>query len=191
MNIIRMIRFASSAATLRRGQSGGGTRVRRRDFVATLIGAIAAWPCGLRATTVQPAIRVGLAWRASLSDAEKAEIAALANSLPSVDLDVRFDDGKTDVSRASLPALDALGKALSEVVAKEKATIFVIAVLEEAQDDPRKQELALRRAESVKQYLVTKFRLEPAGLVTVSVGDKPGGSCCVRVFNLSTKPKGD
>jgi len=129
-----------------------------------------------------------LAWLAALKNLDQLPP---ADAMPTVDLEIRFDDGKTDVSQASLPALDALGKALAEVAAKDEGTAFIIGVFGQQTDGSDKDELAFRRAEAIKQYLVTKYQLNPVDLLTVSINDKPKDFCCVRVFNLATKPKNE
>jgi hypothetical protein len=161
--------------------------VRRREFIFGLIGAVATTPRALFAMGGQLQASRGFVWPASLNDAERA---AIAGNVPSVDLDIRFEDGKAEVSQDSLPALDQLGKALAETAANEKGATFLVVVIEEAVDNHDKEDLALRRADAIKQYLVSKYHIDPADLISTSMAGKPKESCCLRVFNITAKPKG-
>ena len=81
--------------------------VMQRDFVVALTDAVAARPCDLRAQPTMTGRRPmwrGPAWLAALKDLDQLPP---ADAMPTVDLDIRFEDGKLDVSQASLPALDA------------------------------------------------------------------------------------
>ena len=50
----------------------------------------------------------------SLSLGEREEIAEIAATKPKIDLEIRFDYNSADISKNSMPAVQELGKALSE-----------------------------------------------------------------------------
>ena len=50
----------------------------------------------------------------SLSLGERQEIAELAATKPKIDLEIQFDYNSADISKGSMPAVQELGKALSE-----------------------------------------------------------------------------
>jgi outer membrane protein OmpA-like peptidoglycan-associated protein len=120
----------------------------------------------------------------SLSDEERAELERLLMDPPSIDLEIRFAADSANIEQDSLPALNSLGQALSSM----KGSTFVIAGTTDAIDDSGKQSLAVLRAEAVKQYLVAKYEIDPADLVTTAVASKSGNTCCVRILNVSVKP---
>ena len=50
----------------------------------------------------------------SLSLGEREEVAQLAANKPKIDLEIRFDYNSADISKASMQAVQELGKALSD-----------------------------------------------------------------------------
>src|SRR6185295_14461627 len=61
----------------------------------------------------------------SLTLGERQEIAELAATKPKIDLEIRFDYNSADISKSSMPAVQELGKALSD--AGLKGSTFVVA----------------------------------------------------------------
>src|ERR1700722_2820214 len=61
----------------------------------------------------------------SLSLGEREEIAEIASTKPKIDLDIQFEYNSARISEASLPSVQALGKALSN--ANLKGSTFVVA----------------------------------------------------------------
>jgi len=55
----------------------------------------------------------------SLSMGEREEIADIASTKPNIDLDIRFDYNSADISTASMPSVQALGKAWDDPAAWE------------------------------------------------------------------------
>ncbi len=105
----------------------------------------------------------------SLSMGEREEIAELASSKPKIDLEINFDFNSADISKASLPQVQALGKALSD--ANLKGSTFVVAGHTDAiGSDPFNQDLSERRADTIKRYLVEKYGINGSDLVTVGYG---------------------
>lgn len=105
----------------------------------------------------------------SLSVSEREEIAAIVKDKPKIDLEINFEYNSADISAKSLPAVQALGRALSS--ADLKGSTFVVAGhTDAAGGEGYNQELSERRADSIKRYLVDKYRITGADLVTVGYG---------------------
>ncbi|WP_316165715.1 MULTISPECIES: OmpA family protein [unclassified Bradyrhizobium] len=105
----------------------------------------------------------------SLSTAEREEIAAVARTKPNIDLEITFDYNSANISQKSLPSVQALGRALTN--AELKGSTFVVAGhTDAAGGEAYNQDLSERRADSIKRYLVEKFGIAGADLVTVGYG---------------------
>jgi outer membrane protein OmpA-like peptidoglycan-associated protein len=105
----------------------------------------------------------------SLSRAEREEIAAVVKDKPKIDLEINFDYNSANISSRSLPSVEALGRALSNP--DLKGSTFVVAGHTDAVgSDGYNQDLSERRADSIKRYLVDKFGIAGADLVTVGYG---------------------
>ena len=61
----------------------------------------------------------------SLSLGEREEIAEIASTKPNIDLDIQFDYNSAQISKTSMPAVQELGKALSN--ASLRGSTFVVA----------------------------------------------------------------
>ena len=131
----------------------------------------------------------------SLSLGEREEIAELAATKPKIDLEIRFDYNSADISKNSMPAVQELGKALSD--ASLKGSTFVVAGHTDAVGgESYTQDLSERRADTIKKYLTDKYGLTGANLVTVGYGKtKPKDAAApldpanrrVQVVNMDTK----
>jgi outer membrane protein OmpA-like peptidoglycan-associated protein len=131
----------------------------------------------------------------SLSMGEREEIAEIASTKPKIDLDIQFDYNSAEISASSLPAVQSLGKALSD--ANLRGSTFVVAGHTDAiGGEAFNQGLSERRADSIKKYLVDKFDIAGSDLVTVGYGkDKPKDPNApmdpinrrVQVVNMDTK----
>ena len=105
----------------------------------------------------------------SLSSSERDEIATIAADKPNIDLEITFDYNSADISVASLPSVQALGKALSD--ANLKGSTFVVAGhTDAAGGETYNQDLSERRADTIKRYLTDKYGINGANLVTVGYG---------------------
>jgi outer membrane protein OmpA-like peptidoglycan-associated protein len=105
----------------------------------------------------------------SLSSGEREEIATIAADKPNIDLEITFDYNSANISATSLPGVEALGKALSDP--NLKGSTFVVAGhTDAAGGESYNQDLSERRADSIKRYLVDKFRITGSDLVTVGYG---------------------
>ena len=105
----------------------------------------------------------------SLSVSEREEIATLARDKPNIDLEITFDYNSADISVRSLPAVQALGKALTNP--DLKGSTFIVAGHTDATGgESYNQELSERRADSIKRYLTEKYGIAGTDLVTVGYG---------------------
>jgi outer membrane protein OmpA-like peptidoglycan-associated protein len=131
----------------------------------------------------------------SLSMGEREEIADIASTKPNIDLDIQFDYNSADIRTASLPSVQALGRALSNP--SLKGSVFVVAGHTDAiGGEAYNMGLSERRADTIKSYLVSKFGIAGSDLVTVGYGkDKPKDANApmdpinrrVQVVNMDTK----
>jgi outer membrane protein OmpA-like peptidoglycan-associated protein len=105
----------------------------------------------------------------SLSSTEREQIAEIAKEKPSIDLTITFDYNSATISQKAMPAVEALGKALTNP--DLKGTTFVLAGHTDAKGgDTYNQDLSERRADTLKKYLMEKYGLAAADLVTVGYG---------------------
>ncbi len=105
----------------------------------------------------------------SLSSNEREEIASIAKDKPNIDLEITFDYNSADISPKSTSAVQALGKALTNP--DLKGSTFVLAGHTDAVGgEAYNQDLSERRADTIKRYLVDKFGITGADLVTVGYG---------------------
>jgi outer membrane protein OmpA-like peptidoglycan-associated protein len=105
----------------------------------------------------------------SLSLGEREEVAQLAANKPKIDLEIRFDYNSADISKASMQAVQELGKALSDPTLK--GSTFVVAGHTDAiGGEEYNQGLSERRADTIKKYLNEKYGINGSDLVTVGYG---------------------
>ena len=131
----------------------------------------------------------------SLTLGERQEIAEIAATKPKIDLEIRFDYNSAEVSKSSVPAVDELGKALSDP--SLKGSTFVVAGHTDAVGgEGYNQELSERRADTIKKILTQEFGINGSDLVTVGYGKtKPKDPNApmdpanrrVQVVNMDTK----
>ena len=131
----------------------------------------------------------------SLSLGERQEIAEIAATKPKIDLEIRFDYNSADISSSSMPAVQELGKALSDT--SLKGSTFVVAGHTDAVGgETYNQDLSERRADTIKKYLTDRYGLNGSDLVTVGYGKtKPKDANApmdpvnrrVQVVNMDTK----
>ncbi|MGH6922898.1 MAG: OmpA family protein [Propylenella sp.] len=132
-----------------------------------------------------------------ISVEERTEVAEIAreSELPQIDLEVLFEFNSADIAQAALPALVALGQALTDDRLEE--AVFLIAGHTDAKGSAEyNQGLSERRAEAVKDFLVATFKLDPTALIAIGYGkeqlklpDDPlsGENRRVQVVNLAEK----
>jgi outer membrane protein OmpA-like peptidoglycan-associated protein len=105
----------------------------------------------------------------SLSLGEREQIAEIASTRPNIDLEIAFDYNSADISATSLPGVQALGQALSKP--QLRGSTFVVGGHTDAVGgEAYNQDLSERRADAIKRYLVEKFGIAGADLVTVGYG---------------------
>jgi outer membrane protein OmpA-like peptidoglycan-associated protein len=131
----------------------------------------------------------------SLSVSEREEIASIVKDKPKIDLEINFDYNSADISTKSLPAVQALGRALTNPDLKG-STFVVAGHTDAAGTENYNQELSERRADSIKRYLVDKYGITGSDLVTVGYGKSklkdPGNPLAevnrrVQVVNMESK----
>jgi len=137
-------------------------------------------PITTRSLTLAPADTAGAAEKKlldalrnrpahSLTPGEREQIAAAATAKPSVDIDINFDYRSAKISRSAALAVNTLGKALSNP--DLRGTTFVLAGHTDGKGSlPYNQELSEKRVDTVRQYLVSHFKLSPTSLVAVGYG---------------------
>jgi outer membrane protein OmpA-like peptidoglycan-associated protein len=105
----------------------------------------------------------------SLSLGEREQIAQIASTKPKIDLDIQFDYNSANITASSMPSVQALGKALTDV--NLKGSTFVVAGHTDAiGSEAYNQDLSERRADTIKRYLIDKFGIAGTDLVTVGYG---------------------
>ncbi|MFB9263913.1 OmpA family protein [Bradyrhizobium erythrophlei] len=105
----------------------------------------------------------------SLSTAEREEIATIVKDKPKIDLEINFDYNSANINAKSLASVQALGRALSNP--DLKGSTFVVAGHTDAVGgEAYNQDLSERRADTIKRYLVDKYSINGADLVTVGYG---------------------
>jgi outer membrane protein OmpA-like peptidoglycan-associated protein len=105
----------------------------------------------------------------SLSLDEREEIASIASTKPNIDLEINFDYNSAEISKASLPAAQELGKALSNPSLKG-STFVVAGHTDGIGGETFNQDLSERRADTIKTFLVQKYGISGTDLVTVGYG---------------------
>ena len=105
----------------------------------------------------------------SLSLSEREQIAEIATAKPAIDLEINFDFNSASISAASMPSVKALGEALSDPTLKG-STFVVAGHTDGVGSDAFNQGLSERRADTIKQYLVSKYHITGSDLVTVGYG---------------------
>jgi outer membrane protein OmpA-like peptidoglycan-associated protein len=131
----------------------------------------------------------------SLSSGEREQIASIAKDKPNIDLEITFDYNSANISNNAQPAVDALGKALSNPDLKG-STFVVAGHTDGVGGEAYNQDLSERRADSIKKFLVEKFGIAGTDLVTVGYGkSKPKDPAApldpsnrrVQVVNMANK----
>jgi outer membrane protein OmpA-like peptidoglycan-associated protein len=104
-----------------------------------------------------------------LSASERAEVADIAKSKPSIDLEVYFDYNSSEISSAAEPDLRTLGKALTNP--ELRGSVFLIAGHTDGKGGADfNQRLSERRAASVKKFLQDNYDIPDDSLVAAGYG---------------------
>jgi outer membrane protein OmpA-like peptidoglycan-associated protein len=104
-----------------------------------------------------------------LTTDEREQIASIAKTKPSIDLEINFDYDSASIGPKAQPQVSALGEALSS--ADLRGRTFILAGHTDATGgDSYNQDLSERRADEVKRFLTEKYGIDPSNLVTVGYG---------------------
>jgi outer membrane protein OmpA-like peptidoglycan-associated protein len=105
----------------------------------------------------------------SLSLDEREKIAAVAETRPRIDMEIKFDFNSANIAKGAMSDMDNLGKALSDPTLKG-STFALGGHTDGVGGEEYNLDLSSRRADAVKQFLVTKYKLEPGQLITAGYG---------------------
>jgi outer membrane protein OmpA-like peptidoglycan-associated protein len=106
----------------------------------------------------------------SLSAADREQMAAIAAKRPSIDLEINFDYNSAAVTARTAPQLNNLGEALTSSDLRD--SIVMLAGHTDAKgSDGYNQGLSERRSETVKKYLIERYRIPADRLVAVGYGE--------------------
>lgn len=100
---------------------------------------------------------------------ERAQIADIARDKPAIDLEILFEYNSADISPKAVPALVALGNALSRQDLKG-SVFFINGHTDAAGGADYNQMLSQRRANSVRRVLIEQYRLVPDTLIAAGFG---------------------
>jgi outer membrane protein OmpA-like peptidoglycan-associated protein len=105
----------------------------------------------------------------SLSLDDREHVAAIARQRPKIDLEINFDYNSAALTPRTEPQLNNLGKALTS---NELAgSVFMLGGHTDAKgSDEYNQALSERRAEAVKHFLIERYRVPAANLVSAGYG---------------------
>lgn len=105
----------------------------------------------------------------SLSTGEREKLGSLAASKPQIDLPMEFDYNSDELRGEALKNADNLGRALASP--SMRGQTFMIAGHTDAKGgDAPNQRLSERRADAVKSFLVQKYGIPAANLITAGYG---------------------
>jgi outer membrane protein OmpA-like peptidoglycan-associated protein len=105
----------------------------------------------------------------SLSAAEREQIAEAASEKRSIDIEINFDFRSASISRTAIASVDTLGRALSHP--DLKGMTFVLAGHTDGKGGiTYNQGLSEKRVDTVRRYLVDRYKLPPRNLVAVGYG---------------------
>jgi len=100
---------------------------------------------------------------------ERAQIADIARGKPAIDLEILFEYNSAEISPKAVPALVALGNALSRQDLKG-SVFFINGHTDAAGSADYNQSLSQRRANSVRRVLIEQYKLAPDTLIAVGFG---------------------
>ena len=106
-----------------------------------------------------------------MSAEDRVTLANIANSRPSVDLEIYFAFDSSNILPEAIPALTNLGKALASV--ELRGAIFLVAGHTDAKGSSGyNQNLSERRANAVRRFLIDNFRIDLETVVAVGYGEE-------------------
>ena len=105
----------------------------------------------------------------SITAAEREQIATAAAEKRSIDIEINFDYRSAGISRSAAVSVETLGRALLHP--NLKGMTFVLAGHTDGKGGlTYNQDLSERRVDTVRRYLVDRFRLPTKNLVAVGYG---------------------
>jgi outer membrane protein OmpA-like peptidoglycan-associated protein len=107
----------------------------------------------------------------SLSAGDREQMAAIAAKRPKIDLEINFDYNSASLSPQAEPQIKNLGDALTSSDLKD-AIVMLAGHTDAKGGDDYNQSLSERRAETVKRYLMERYRIPADHLVAVGYGEK-------------------
>jgi outer membrane protein OmpA-like peptidoglycan-associated protein len=106
-----------------------------------------------------------------ISTTQRNEVAAIAQSRPTIDLTIYFDFNSSEISPQAIPTLVELGKALSSDALK--GTRFLLAGHTDAKgSNAYNLRLSQRRAETIRRFLAAQFKVEEQRLLAIGYGEE-------------------
>ena len=107
----------------------------------------------------------------SLSAADRDQMAAIAVKRPKVNLEINFEYNSAQLTPKAEPQLNSLGEALTS--SDLKGAIIMLGGHTDAKGgDAFNQGLSERRAETVKRYLIDKYKVPAESLMAAGYGKK-------------------
>lgn len=107
----------------------------------------------------------------SVDEVEGQQLAAVLPSKPRIDLEINFDVNSAEVTEETRPVVMALGRALQSDDLKG-ATFVIAGHTDRSGSANYNKVLSERRAESIKQYLISKFNMSSEQLIVVGYGQE-------------------
>jgi outer membrane protein OmpA-like peptidoglycan-associated protein len=93
------------------------------------------------------------------------------DDLPTADLEVYFDFNSAAIAPSALPVLKTLGQALAD--GRLAGGTFIVGGHTDAKgDEDYNQRLSQRRAQSVRDFLVGNFPIDPGKLMAIGYGEE-------------------
>jgi outer membrane protein OmpA-like peptidoglycan-associated protein len=106
----------------------------------------------------------------SLSSGDRQQVAEIAKSRPTVDLEINFEYNSAAVSPSAESQLHSLGKALTS--SELAGSVFMLGGHTDARgSDTYNQKLSERRAETVKAFLISTYKIPAENLVSAGYGE--------------------
>jgi outer membrane protein OmpA-like peptidoglycan-associated protein len=104
-----------------------------------------------------------------ITTAEREKIVSVAETKPSIDIEVNFDYASATIGPEAQPQVAALGEALSSGDLSGR-TFILVGYTDAKGGASYNQGLSERRADAVKHFLVEKYGIKESDLVTVGYG---------------------
>lgn len=100
---------------------------------------------------------------------DRSKITAISEKKPSIDLEINFDFNSSTIGQGAMPEVTALGQALNNE--QLKGGTFILAGHTDGKGtDAYNQDLSVRRAEAVKQFLAERYKINASNLIAVGYG---------------------